>query len=181
MHMLDHKQHPFDHVTGRDWQFGVELSAPATTDLVGKIQGQCCRIWVPDFSEVLTKLEFEFNSFSRPVSISRNFSLVSRWLFRLFSLGFGPKTTPKCCTIQCHVDLGIKSLFMAFRKVGFLSTSISIKQTQFRLLVNESSMSFDHHDQISNFHAANFCFNLTFCECWIIPNFRSVLSLLVPL
>ena len=176
MHMAGRKQCPFDHVICHDWQFGVELSTPTTMNLVGKFQGQCCKIWVPNFSEIPIKLEFEFNVFSRPVSVSRNFPLVTRWVFHLVLPVFDPKTTSKCCIPRHHIDPEIENNTTVFRKGGFLFTPILIKQVRNQATVNENSMSSDHRDLIFNSHAANSCFKLTFCECRIILNSRSILS-----
>ncbi len=176
MHMAGHKQCPFDHMIHRDWQFGVEFSAPTMMNLAGKFQGQCCRIWVLDFSEIPMKLEFEFNSFSRPVSVSRNFPLVTGWVFHHILPIFDLKTTLKCCIPRCHIDSEIENNTTVFRKGGFLFTSISIKQVWNQATVTESSMSSDHRDLIFISHAANSCFKPTFCEFQIILNSRSILS-----
>ncbi len=121
------------------------------------------------------KLEFESNGFSWPVSISRNFPLVTGRFFRHIFHGFDPKTTQKCCTLPCDVDPVIKNDTTTFWKSGFLSTSIPISQRSFSSFVNENRMPLDHCDLISSFHATNSSFKPTFSECRIILNFRSIL------
>ncbi len=175
MHMAECQQCPFFLVTRHDWSFGVEFSAPQMKHLAGKVLGQCCKIWVFDFSEIPMKLEFEFNGFSRPVLILRKFFLVTGWVFRHIFHGFDPKTTQKCYTLPRDVDSTIENNTTTFWKSGFLSTSISINQRSFSSFVNENHMPLVHRSLVCSFHAANSSFKPTFSECRIILNFRSIL------
>ncbi len=114
--------------------------------------------------------------FSRPVSVLRNFPLVTERVFHHIPPIFDPKTTLKCYIPRCHIDPEIENNTTVFWKSGFLFTSISIKQVWNQATVNESSISSDHRDLIFISHAANSYFKPTFCECRIILNSRSILS-----